>query len=229
MGRIDDLFQLYQGLRVADVSDGMDAVGRRNVGLVDAALRPVWLGAHAIGRAVTARYVATHEIVPPMSPDGYAEYSGRWYAERCSYPFMDILKAGDFLALDLSGLEVGFWGSNVGLAAVAKGAEGVVIDGGCRDTAEIARQECAVWCRARARTTAIGRLEFESLNQVVNCGGVKVTPGDIVVADDDGVIIVPREVAADVARAARTEMEADKRSRRAIYESLGRPLDESVL
>jgi len=58
---------------------------------------------------------------------------------------------------------------------------------------------------------------------------VKVTPGDIVVADDDGVIIVPREVAADVARAARTEMEADKRSRRAIYESLGRPLDESVL
>jgi len=177
---------------------------------------------------VTARYVATDEVVPTMSPEEYADYSGRWYSERCPYPFLDLLKPGDLIVLDLSGLEVGFWGSNVGLNAVSKGAVGVVIDGGCRDTEEVALQQCAVWCRHRARTTVIGRLEFESLNETVNCGGVKVAPGDIVVADDDGVIVVPEQLAADVARLARGELEADKRSRRALYEKLGMNLDESV-
>jgi regulator of RNase E activity RraA len=228
MGRSSDIVGLYQGLRVADVSDGMDAVGRRDVGLVAAAIRPIWLGAHAVGRAVTVRYVATAEVVPPMSPEEYGEYCGRWYGEKCTYPFLDIVRPGDFLVLDLGGLEVGFWGSHVGLAAVEKGVTGVAIDGGCRDTAEVALQRCAVWCRTRARTTVIGRLEFESLNQVVSCGGVRVRPGDVVVGDDDGVIVVPLEIAADVARCARPELEADKRGRRAIYESLGRPLDESV-
>lgn len=224
----DDLLRLYRGLRVADVSDGMDALGRRDVGLVDRAVRPIWLGAAAVGRAVTARYVATDEVVPTMSPEEYADYSARWYGERCPYPFLDLLKPGDLLVLDLSGLEVGFWGSNVGLNAVSKGVVGVVIDGGCRDTEEVALQKCAVWCRHRARTTVIGRLEFESLNETVNCGGVKVAPGDIVVADDDGVIVVPQQIAADVARGARGELEADMRSRRALYETLGMALDESV-
>jgi 4-hydroxy-4-methyl-2-oxoglutarate aldolase len=223
-----ELLDLYQGLRVADVSDGMDAMGRRDVGLVDRAIQPIWFGALACGRAVTARYVATNEIVPQMTPEEYADYSGRWYGEKCQYPFMDLLQPGDFLVLDLSGLEVGFWGSNVGLGAVAKGATGLAIDGGCRDTAEVALQRCAVWCRHRARTTVIGRLEFESLNQTVNLGGVKVTPGDMVVADDDGVIVVPQDIAADVARCARGELEADKRGRRKLYESLGREPDDSV-
>ncbi len=228
MSQPDQLLEVYNGLRVADVSDGMDAVGRRDVGLVDRAIRPIWLGALACGRAVTARYVATNEIVPQMTPEEYAEYSGRWYDEKCQYPFMEILKPGDFLVLDLSGLEVGLWGSNVGLKAVTMGATGVAIDGGCRDTAEVALQECAVWARHRAKTTVIGRLEFESLNHTVNLGGVKVSPGDIVVADDDGVIVVPQAVAAEVARWAKKELDGDKRGRRKLYERLGRELDGTV-
>jgi 4-hydroxy-4-methyl-2-oxoglutarate aldolase len=224
----DGLLEAYRGLRVADVSDGLDAVGRRNLGFVDRAIRPIWLGAYAYGRAVTARYVATNEIVPDMKPDEYDDYAGRWYRDKCQYPFMDILKPGDFLVIDLSALEVGLWGSNVGLAAVAKGVTGVAIDGGCRDTAEVALQKCAVWCRHRARTTVIGRLEFESVNQTVNCGGAKASPGDMVVADDDGVIVVPQEIAGEVARWAKAELESDKRGRRALYESLGRPLDDTV-
>jgi len=226
--RADSLLDLYRGLRVADVSDGMDAVGRPDVGLVDRAIRPIWLGALAFGRAVTARYVATNLVVPQMPAEEYGDYAGRWYAEKCQYPFMDLLRPGNFLVLDLSGLEVGLWGSNVGLRAVASGVAGVAIDGGCRDTAEVALQRCAVWTRYRARTTVIGRLEFESLNQVVNLGGVKVAPGDMVVGDDDGVIVVPAEVAEEVARWARGELNADKRGRRALYEKLGRDLDETV-
>ena len=228
MSQADRLLEVYKGLRVADVSDGMDAVGRRDVGLVDRAIRPIWLGAFAFGRAVTARYVATNEIVPQMTPEEYAEYSGRWYGEKCQYPFMEMLKPGDFLVLDLSALEVGLWGSNVGLNAVTKGVAGVVIDGGCRDTAEVALQKCAVWARHRAKTTVIGRLEFESLNQTVNLGGVKVSPGDMVVADDDGVIVVPQQIAAEVAKWAKKELDGDKRGRRKLYDKLGRELDETV-
>jgi regulator of RNase E activity RraA len=66
------------------------------------------------------------------------------------------------------------------------------------------------------------------MNETINCGGVKVRPGDIVVADDDGVIVVPREVAPEVAKWARKELETDKQARRKLYEELGMPLDETV-
>lgn len=225
---MDGIERLFKGLRVADVSDGMDAIGLRNVGLVSSAIRPVWRGARISGRAITARYVPTNEVVPTMSPEEYAEYSRHWYAEKCPYPFLQVAKPGDVLVLDLSGLEVGFWGSNVALAAKKVGIVGVIIDGGCRDTYEIEKQRCPVWTRHVARTTVIGRLEFAGINETVNCGGVKVRPGDIVVADDDGVIIVPREVASEVAKWARRELENDKRARRKLYEELGLPLDETV-
>jgi len=224
----DEVLKMFEGLRVADVSDGMDAANVRDVGLVDRAIRPVWRGGRAYGRAVTARYVATSVHVPHMTPEEYAAYSSEWYAKRCPYPYMQELKPGDFLVIDMSGLEVGLWGSNVGLAAVKAGVSGVVLDGGCRDTAEIERQRCKVWCRHIARTTVIGRLEFAGMNEIVNIGGVKVSPGDVVVADDDGVIVVPAEAAELVARVARRELEADKKARRQLYQELGMPFDETV-
>ncbi len=225
---MDELVRLFEGLRVADVSDGMDAVGLRDVGLVDRSIRPIWKGARICGRALTARYVPTNEVVPTMSPEEYAEFSRRWYAEKCPYAFLEVAQPGDVLVLDLSGAEVGFWGSNIALAAKKAGIVGVIIDGGCRDTYEVEKQRCPVWARHIARTTVIGRLEFAGLNETINCGGVKVRPGDIVVADDDGVIVVPREAAAEVAKWARKELEADKQARRRLYEELGLPLDETV-
>ena len=66
---MDEVAKLFEGLRVSDVSDGMDAVGLRDVGLVDRAIRPIWRGARIFGRAITARYVPTNEVVPTMSPE----------------------------------------------------------------------------------------------------------------------------------------------------------------
>lgn len=225
---MDEVAVLFEGLRVADVSDGMDAVGFRNVGLVDRAIKPVWRGARIFGKAITARYVPTNEVVPKMSPEEYAEYSRRWYVEKCPYPFLQIAQQGDVLVLDLGGIEVGFWGSNVALAAKKAGIVGVIIDGGCRDNYEIEKQRCPVWARHTARTNVVGRLEFAGLNETINCGGVKVRPKDIVVADDDGVIVVPREIAPEVAKWARKELENDKQARRKLYEEIGIPFDETV-
>ncbi|MCK4299757.1 MAG: RraA family protein [Planctomycetes bacterium] len=224
----DELVALYQQLRVADVCDGMDAANLRDVGLVSRAIRPIWPGARAAGRAVTARYVPSGETVPHMTPEEYAEYEGRWYREKCTYPYIKEAKPGDFLVIDMSGLEVGLWGSSVALSAVAKGVTGVVIDGGCRDTHEVALQRCPVWARTVARTTVIGRLEFESMGGTVEIGAVRVRPGDLVVADDDGVIVVPQESTQLVARVAAEVLEGDKRARRRRYEELGLPVDDTV-
>jgi regulator of RNase E activity RraA len=163
-----------------------------------------------------------------MTPEEYADYESTWYRERCTYPQVREAKPGDFLVIDMSGLEVGLWGSNVALSAAEKGVVGAVIDGGCRDTAEIALQRNPVWVRTRARTTVIGRLEFESMNQTVEVGGVRVRPGDVVVADDDGVIVVPQESAELVARVAMEVLTGDKRARRRHYENLGMAPDETV-
>ena len=224
----DELLALYERLRVADVSDGMDAANVRDIGLVSQAIRPIWVGARAAGRALTARYVPTGETVPNMTPEEYAEYEGRWYLDKCTYPYIKEARPGDFLVIDMSGLEVGLWGSSVALSALAAGVTGVVLDGGCRDTSEVALQRCPVWARTVARTTVIGRLEFESMGETVEVGGVRVRPGDVVVADDDGVIVVPQESAELVARVAATVLEGDKRARRRRYEALGRPLDDTV-
>ena len=73
-----------------------------------------------------------------------------------------------------------------------------------------------------------GRNEIESVNRPVEIGGVLVCPGDVVVADGDGVIVVPRGVAEEVAKNAQAVLKGDKAGRRALYESLGMPLDKTV-
>ncbi|MCS7223966.1 MAG: RraA family protein [Armatimonadetes bacterium] len=225
---INQLPSLFDGLRVADVSDGMDAVGLRDVGLVDRAIRPLLQGVRVFGRALTVRYVPAGETVPSMTPSQYADYSAQWYRDRCPYPFLTVAKPGDILVVDMSSLEVGFWGSQIALSAKKAGIVAAVLDGGCRDTYEIRRQKTPVWARYVARTTVIGRLEFAGMNETIQCGGVRVSPGDIIVADDDGVIVVPAHAARDVALAARRELESDKNVRRRLYEDLNLPLDETV-
>lgn len=69
---------------------------------------------------------------------------------------------------------------------------------------------------------------FESINKPINCGGVLVHPGDVVVADGDGVIVVPWGKAEEIAKIARRIQESDKKSRRKLYEDLGMPLDFTV-
>ena len=72
-----------------------------------------------------------------------------------------------------------------------------------------------------------GRLRFEAMDIPVSVGGVQVHPGDIVVADGDGVIVVPRRLARDVAKYAHRELSNDKKGRRRLYEELGRELDDT--
>lgn len=236
---LDDaqLLKLYDGLRVADVADGMDMAGLRNVGLVDQRIQALWKDLeefdHQIrGIAVTVRYVPHNRVVPnPMPAEKFAEWEGEWYWKISPEPFVEKIKPGTVIVIDASGNgdtgSVGSWNS---LDWFSRGAIGIVTTGSVRDTDEVIKQQIPVYLDPLQRGRGIrpGRNMVESVNQPVEIGGALVRPGDVVVADGDGVIIVPREHAAPVARAARAILDKDKDARRSLYEKLGRPLDKTV-
>ncbi len=195
---------MYKYLRVADVSDGMDVVGLANVGIVDQEIRALWKDTDTfthriVGIAVTARYVPTNKREPKMDD----QTIGRWYSTLTSEAFMDVLSPGSILVIDAmeDGESRSIGSSNI-QSWRKRGMVGLVTSGGLADTDEIINQKTPVYFRRLARGIRPGRNELESVNRPVTIGGVLVRPGDVVIADGDGVIAVPRERAEDVANAA---------------------------
>lgn len=229
------ILKLYQGLRVADVSDGMDMAGLQDVGLMSPEIRPLWRDTedftHRIaGVAVTVRYVPTNRRASKMTPEEFRQWEAAWYREISPEPFVNLLRPGTVLVIDGGeDGDTGTIGSNNILAWKLRGMVGVVTSGGARDTDEIIKQKVPLYYRRPGRGIRPGRNEIESVNRPIMCGGVLVRPGDVVVADGDGVIVVPREHAEEVARAARQILESDKAGRRKLYDKLGLPPDRTVL
>ena len=229
------LLEHFEGLRVADVSDGMDAVGLPNTGLMDPMIHPLWKDLETyrhrfVGIAVTARYVPTNRpAVGNRSTQDFDAWVGNWYWKLSPEPFDVLLRPGSALVIDdAEGVDVGSIGSYNILAWKKRGMVGVVTDATARDTDEIETQKVPLYFRGVGRGIRPGRNEIESVNRPVVCGGVLVIPGDVVVADGDGVVVVPRAVAADVARYARTILDNDRAGRRELYRDLGLPEDPSV-
>lgn len=201
----DRILKLFEGLRVADISDGLDAIGLADVGIMEPDIKTLWRDTdnythRIIGIAVTARYVRTNRREPKM-PD---ETVGRWYKELTSEAFTDVLHPGSVLVID--GNQDGDT-RTIGSSNIKnwqkRGMLGVVTSGGVGDTDEIIHQRIPVYYKRLGRGLRPGRNELESVNRPVMCGGVLVRPGDVVVGDGDGVVVVPRERAEEVANAAR--------------------------
>jgi regulator of RNase E activity RraA len=206
---------LYKYLRVADVSDGMDVVGLQDVGLVDPEIRALWKDTETFthrvaGIAVTARYVPTNKREPKMDEATI----GRWYNTLTSEAFLDVLAPGSILVIDAmeDGESRSIGSSNIQSWRKA-GMVGLVTSGGLADTDEIINQKTPVYFRRLARGIRPGRNELESVNRPVTLGGVLVRPGDVVMADGDGVVVVPRERAEEVANAALTFLDNIARER----------------
>lgn len=238
-GEEDDstVLALYDGLRVADVVDGMDKVGLRGVGLVDPRVQPLWRDIESFdhqfhGIAVTVRYVPHNRVVPnPIPEEQFAQWEGEWYNDVSPEPFVDLIEPGTAIVIDAGGNgDTGSIGSFNSLDWTARGACGIVTTGSVRDTDEIIKQKIPLYLDPLQRGRGIrpGRNMIESINQPIEIGGALVRPGDVVVADGDGVLVVPREHAAAVAHAARAVLDSDKAGRRDLYQRLGRPLDHTV-
>lgn len=233
----DQVLALFEGLRVADVADGMDVAGLRDIGLMNTRIQALWKDIDAFGHqfrgiAVTVRYVPHNQIVPnPMPQQDFSAWEGSWYNELSPEPFADSIRRGSVVVIDASGNgDTGSVGSYNSLAWVERGAVGIVTTGSVRDTDEIIKQRIPLYMDPLERGRGIrpGRNMVESFNQPVEVGGVLVRPGDLLVADGDGVIVVPREHARTVAEAARRVLDGDRAARRALYQRLGRPLDNTV-
>jgi 4-hydroxy-4-methyl-2-oxoglutarate aldolase len=225
----------FEGLRVADVTDGMDAVGLHNTGLMDPAIVPLWKDAkdfthRFIGIAVTARYVPTQQPTAGVrSVEDYDKWAGEWYNRRSPEPFLELLRPGTALVLeDAPRADVGSIGSANIMAWKLRGMVGLVTNATARDTDEIITQGIPLYFRHVGRGIRPGRNELESVNRPVVVGGVLVMPGDVIVADGDGVVVVPRRVAREVAAYAHKIIAGDKAARRDLYKQLGRPEDKSL-
>jgi len=228
------ILELYGGLRVADVSDGMDRVGLPGTGLVNPEIHAAWMDSETLshqmrGIAVTARYVPTQRSDRPAPEEEFQEWEGRFYNAYSPETFVRLIKPGTVIVLDdVEDRDIGSIGSYNILDWHSRGAVGVITDAGSRDTDEIAIEKVPLYLRKKTRTIRPGRNELESVNRPVVIGGVLVCPGDVIVADGDGVIVVPRNVAEQVAQYARQILNSDKAGRRSLYERLDMPLDQTV-
>jgi len=235
-----EILELYKDLRLTDVLDGMDLIGLQDIGLMDKDIRPLWrdvdgFSHRVVGFAVTVRWVPTDVRAGQGSFDSVEEakeWKSEQYARAPDGGWVSAGKPGDVVVFDMNGIEdCGNIGSNNSLRWATAGFVGAITNGGARDTDEIIKtQKIPVYCRNGYSTRGIrpGRLLLESYNFPINCGGVLVFPGDLIVADGDGVIVVPRKHALEVGRLARGVMTGDQRSRAGRFEDLGMPLDETV-
>lgn len=234
-----EILTLYKDLRLTDVLDAMDLVGLQDIGLMDKNIRPLWrdvekFSHRIVGFAITVRHVPTDVRVGQNSfPDtnAFKKFKSEQY-KRAPDAWLEAAKPGDVAVIDAGGIpECGFIGSNNSLGWAEKGVAGVVTNGGARDTDEIVKvKKISVYCKDgySSRGVRPGRLIAESYNFPISCAGVLVYPGDLIVADGDGVLVVPRERALEVGKIAHEINLGDEKSRLQRYKRLGIPLDETV-
>ncbi len=228
------ILKLYEGLRVADVMDALDRIGLQEVGLVNPEIQAAWKDLKTLkhqfrGIALTVRYVPSNLLNRPEAKEDFESWEGHFYETYSSETFTSIIKPGHVIVIDdVEEADIGSIGSYNILDWHGRGAVGVVTDARARDTDEIAIEEVPLYFRGLGRGMRPGRNMLESVNRPVSIGGVLVCPGDVVVADGDGVVVVPRRVAESVAAHAKKILDMDKDARLSLYKKLGKKLDKTV-
>lgn len=222
----------YEPLRVVDVCDALDGIGYFNIGLVAPEIRPLWLGIKFWGVAFTLRCVPANKPMWTLdSTKDIVNAHGVWFDKvgRGALGFNDQLKPGHVVVTDVGGASsVGLWGSENALGVLEKGGVGIITNGECRDTGELTLQKTPICSLRRGRTIIPGRIEAVDTQVPIGLGGAQVRPGDIVGCDDDGIVVVPYEVAAEVAGHAKEILLADMRARGRRYDNLRMAHDKTV-
>jgi len=218
---------ILRSVRTSDISDALDSMGLQERFQMDPVMRPLYVGIRFAGIAHTAEYKVIDRPVESMS---YEEFDKRQYGG----PEPLWKEAGEWggpdqvLVIDAKRTAAGILGSANTLNGRIKGVVGYVIDGTIRDSSECIIQKTPGFCTVRSPAHPMGRIGPVSDNQPITCAGVRVRPGDVIVADDDGVMVVPQERADEVARRAKLVQDKDRPGRRGSYEKLGLPRDETV-
>jgi len=186
----DPVVEGFKLTAIASVSDAVDTVtGKR--GFMNYDMRPIIPG-RVVGRALTAKLEPVKE--------GKSSAGG---AVSHSVQMIDGAEPGEVGVIVVEdGLNIAAVGGLMMTAAKSRGMGGMILDGGARDVPELRTLGVPVYARSYTPATAVGRYASVSKNETVHCAGVDVSPGDIIVADEDGVVVVPKDHAAEVLEAA---------------------------
>src|SRR5690242_17747922 len=171
----DDVVVQYAQLATPTIANALDDVCFAGVMV---GLSQIVPGTRCVGRAVTVRQVTAER--------------GDFRSE--DFKVGDMIEAaapGDILVIDNAGNCVSTFGGLATLAAKTRGLAGVVVDGGVRDREEMEAHRLPVFARHMTPLTGRTRIAISAINQPVSCGGVRVRPGDVVVADGSGVVCIP--------------------------------------
>jgi 4-hydroxy-4-methyl-2-oxoglutarate aldolase len=207
----DALAVRLAALHPAVVSDCLDRIGLRDQVLAPR-IRPLAADSKLAGRARTVRCVAVDKV-----PDDRDE----WY--RGELAAVDALGPGDVMVV--STCEGSYWGELLATASRSRGAAGIVADAYTRDTQALIEMAFPTFVAGIHCTDSLGRIDVDAVGVEITCGGVTVTDGDLVLADFDGVVIVPAAVAGEVIRLAEEKVAGENLVRQKLEE--GMPVTEA--
>lgn len=190
---MNELIEGFNSVAVASVSDAVDKIcGQR--GFMDSTIKPRINDKRICGPAATVLEAATDDVLPPQH----------------ALDLIDEAPAGSVIVIAVEGGEpdVALWGGLMTAGAVANGHAGAVLGGGVRDLTEIRRDYgFPIYARDTSPATTVGRYRTVASQVPVRVGGVMVHPGDIIVGDVDGVVVVPKD-SADAVLAMAREIDA---------------------
>ncbi len=168
----------FMKVATASVADAVDKIAGRR-GFMDYQIKPRISDKKIVGPAVTIKEGPTEEFLPPTH----------------ALDAIDESEAGSVIVIGIDGEpNVAVWGGLMTAGAEVNKLAGAVLDGGVRDIIEIRRDsDLQVFARSISPATTLGRFKTLDSNVPVECGGITVNPGDLVVGDLDGVVVVPKE------------------------------------
>ena len=229
-----ETLKLYKMLRCADVCDALDSMGMQDRYEFALNMRPLFPGIRFAGIAHTQEFDYYDRKMPAMS---YDDFNVKQYSKIEDGGYSSYMRPGvekyvgdkdEVYVIAAQGSRAGILGSANTLDYVSKGVVGFIIDGTCRDSGECILQKAPVFATVRSYTHPMGRIRVKSDSEPVVCAGVYVCPGDVIIADDDGVICIPQDIAEEVAKRAYKVQQKDRIDRRRFYEKLEREFDETV-
>jgi regulator of RNase E activity RraA len=235
-------FNILKMSRCADISDALDSMGLQDIYHMDPTMRPLIPLTRFCGIARTVEYGRTDEKMPNMNYEDFEKlqyapkrYGGYLFIDNLNKPESFIYEMGnrvwrpnDVLVCTCNGLIGGVIGSENGMKLISEGVVGIVIDGYMRDTEESIIENLPVFSKGISFVHPQGRIQAESYNESIVCAGVLVNPGDVICADNDGIIVVPQKYADEVAFRSYKIQQIDRIQRRKNYEKMGIEFDATV-